>query len=454
MAIGLLAGIFAVAVMRGALFQRVDSAIHNEASSLQLHNSEFLINNESQYTISEADNLISELEKRPDISAVSKRLKIEGMVNSGRGPMGVIINGIEPEKEKRVTKIYSYILDSSGTYFEGESNFTPVVIGSKLAEKLKVKLNSKVQVDAITKSGNAAQDVFRVIGIFETENSMFDEMNVFIPYSNMADLLEFNHREAHEIAILTKNVMEIDTITKQLEDKFTNYKIDSNTLTAAINDSFPSNLINFIKTEIAANPTSKVYKKAEFEEFIKGQLNKQQFKIYGKSLMQKSETGIDVQTWMESAPDLEITTLWIDLMLYIFVGIILLALGFGIVNTMLMVVLERVKELGMLMAIGMTRKRVYWMVMLETILLSLTGGIAGIMLSEILINYFEDTGISLSSFEEGFNALGYSAHIFPQIDLDSYIKVVAMVILTGIISALYPAYKAIKLNPSEAIRTE
>ena len=64
--------------------------------------------------------------------------------------------------------------------------------------------------------------------------------------------------------------------------------------------------------------------------------------------------------------------------------IILAALAFGIVNTMLMAVLERTKELGMLMAIGMNRRKIFSMIMLESIFLSIVGGFAGMVISQEL----------------------------------------------------------------------
>ena len=64
-------------------------------------------------------------------------------------------------------------------------------------------------------------------------------------------------------------------------------------------------------------------------------------------------------------------------MMGLFMIIILGALGFGIVNTMLMVVLERTKELGMLMAIGMNKRKVFFMIMLETLFLALVGAVFG-----------------------------------------------------------------------------
>ena len=64
---------------------------------------------------------------------------------------------------------------------------------------------------------------------------------------------------------------------------------------------------------------------------------------------------------------------------FIFIGIVMFALAFGIINTMMMTILERTKELGMLMAIGMNRRRVFSMIMLETIFLTMVGAVAGML---------------------------------------------------------------------------
>jgi ABC-type lipoprotein release transport system permease subunit len=138
----------------------------------------------------------------------------------------------------------------------------------------------------------------------------------------------------------------------------------------------------------------------------------------------------------------------------IFMIIILAALAFGIVNTMLMVVLERTKELGMLTAIGMNKRRVFSLIMLESVFLSVVGGIAGMIIGYITIVLTSKNGINLSQYAEGFEAYGYSAHFFPQIDVKFFIIITIMIIVTGIISSIYPALKALKLNPVEAIRTE
>ena len=96
--------------------------------------------------------------------------------------------------------------------------------------------------------------------------------------------------------------------------------------------------------------------------------------------------GVEVMTWRQLAPDLAMMSEMTGIMYGFFMGIILAALAFGIVNTMLMVVLERTKELGMLSAIGMNKKKVFRMIMTESVLLSLTGGIVGMIFGKLLIS--------------------------------------------------------------------
>ena len=165
--------------------------------------------------------------------------------------------------------------------------------------------------------------------------------------------------------------------------------------------------------------------------------------------------GMDVQTWDEIMPEAGMYTSAMNYYLLIFMIIILLALGFGIVNTMLMAVLERIKELGMLMAIGMNKKRVFSMIMLETIFLGMTGAIIGMAISYGLIWYTGRTGLDLTSlYQEGFEAIGFSPMIYPTIGWESFIQLIFLVVLTGVLAAIYPARKAMKLNPSEALRID
>lgn len=169
--------------------------------------------------------------------------------------------------------------------------------------------------------------------------------------------------------------------------------------------------------------------------------------------IQKLYPDILSEDWSKIQPYLSFITDYMDIMMGVFMIIILGALGFGIVNTMLMVILERTKELGMLMAIGMNKINVFKMIMLETIFLALVGALVGEVLSLLLINYFGKTGIDISSMAEGLESVGYSAITYPFLEGYRYFQITIMVLITGILASVYPAIKALKLNPSEAIRT-
>ena len=116
--------------------------------------------------------------------------------------------------------------------------------------------------------------------------------------------------------------------------------------------------------------------------------------------------------------------------------------------------IEKTKELGMLTAIGMNKRRVFSMIMAESVFLSLVGGVAGMVISRLFIISVASKGISISSVSEGFEAMGFSSHIYPSISGTFFITVTILIIITGILSAIYPAIKALKLDPADALRTE
>ena len=164
-------------------------------------------------------------------------------------------------------------------------------------------------------------------------------------------------------------------------------------------------------------------------------------------------SNLSVKYWGELAPELKFYYQSVVLQSNIFVGIILFALLFGITNTMLMSVMERVREFGVLMAVGMKRSRVFLMIIMETISLSFIGGVVGLILALILIEYFGSVGINLSAFTEGLSQWSLGTQLYTSLPFSFYPPIVIMILVTAVISAFYPALKAIKLKPATAIRT-
>jgi putative ABC transport system permease protein len=380
--LGLFAGVFNISFYKGMVVQRIQSAIGTEVSHIQLHKKNYLTNPEKSLYMTGSDTLQHKIEKIQGVSAVSSRIITTGMVQSANTGRGVKIVGINPADEKRVTNLYSKLLE--GDYFESQGR-NPVLIGQKLAEKLKVGLRSKIVVTFQDMQGNLTGASFRVVGIYKTSNSMYDETNLFVRDADLAVVMQTEQGCAHEMAVLIEDNSMLDTVKNSV---------------------------------MAIVPQH------------------------------------DVKTWRELMPDVNLIETSLDLSMYILMGIILLALIFGIINTMLMAVLERIKELGMLMAIGMNKKRVFSMIMTETVMLSLVGGLTGIIFGVALTYAFSQTGIDLSSYSQAWERMGYDSIIYPVITVRDTVVVTIMVIATGILAAIYPARKALKLNPADAIRID
>lgn len=158
------------------------------------------------------------------------------------------------------------------------------------------------------------------------------------------------------------------------------------------------------------------------------------------------------ENYKELSPEIELFQSQIKLSAFIFTIIVMLGLIFGIINTMLMAVLERIKEFGMLMAIGMNKMRVFSMIVLETVMLGLVAAPIGLGIGWFSVIYFSTRGIDLSNYSRGMREIGFSPIIYPNIESDFYWWLTLAVAITAIIGSIYPAFKAIKLRPVEALR--
>ncbi len=381
-AIGIFAGVFSVAFMTGWMNQRITTVIDTEVSHIQLHHPAYMASNDLKDNIDHTNKMLKAITEIKEVKAASPRLIANGMIASAATNTGIQLMGVYPEAEKKVTNIHDKII--KGSYFEQDVR-NSIVIGKKLAEKLNVRIKSKVVVQLQEIDGTISSGAFKVVGIYDISNTEYEEMKAFVKFPDLMRILNMDASKSHEIAVY----------------------LDCNAQVEHVADKIKSGVI-----------------------------------------------GAEVMTWKELMPDVQLMNENMDLMMYIFVGIILLALLFGIINTMLMVILERVKELGMLMAIGMNKGKVFVMIILETIFLCLSGGLVGILLGSGITILTGHTGINLSAWSEGLNAYGFESIVYPEIGFSQVIQITIMVIIVGIIAALYPAWKAIKLNPAEAIRID
>jgi putative ABC transport system permease protein len=378
--LGLWGGIFSDAFMQGMAEQQVYSTIHTETGHIQLNDPGFLLNHDMQMHIDNADNIISIIKKMPEVKAVSSTIQLMAMASTASSSAGIMVNGIDTLEQSQVSDVSKLLID--GDYFKNDGK-SLAVIGQQLADKLKLKLHSRIVLTLQTTAGDIIYGAFKVEGIYRTHNSDFDKQMIYVRKSDLQLLTAFPAGSASIVTVLLNN----DDATKKVAGVLAKH--------------FPS---------------------------------------------------LQVQTWVQLSPMQQVLSGTMTQMTIIFVGIILIALAFGIINTMLMAVMDRTREIGMLLSIGMKPSKVFGMIVLETVFLSLTGAVIGVLISVGTIYWFGKTGINLSMIAAGTNALGYSSIVYPTLGADFYLQLAVMVIVIAVIAGLFPARKAIRLKPAEAVR--
>jgi putative ABC transport system permease protein len=376
---GLSAGIFLVAFYNGMIEQRVITAIQSEISHLQVHHPDFTNDYDINFSLKNGATILKQAQADPAVKATTGRIIIKGMIASAAGSSGITINAVIPEQEELVTRLPGKLI--SGNYFGAGKN-NELLISQKLLNKLKLKLSNKAILTFQNKEGNITSAAFRIIGIYKTINTPYDETNVFVKIQDIDSLAGLNN-QFNEIAILLHS-------NKTL--KATRLKL-STTL-----------------------------------------------------------PGITIKPWTEVSPEIGLTVSVSEQMVFIFMGIILLALAFGIINTMMMAVLERTREIGMLLALGMNKIKIFKMILVETVLLVIAGCPGGIAFAFTAIAITKRTGISFKKFEEVYASFGYSDIVYPSLDHRQFGLIMLLVILTAIVSALFPAWRTLRLKPAASIR--
>jgi ABC-type antimicrobial peptide transport system permease subunit len=139
---------------------------------------------------------------------------------------------------------------------------------------------------------------------------------------------------------------------------------------------------------------------------------------------------------------------------YIIMTIIMIALAFGIINTMLMAIMERTREIGMMAALGTSRLRMFMMVVLETVYLTLLGAPIGISMGWLLSTYYGKKGLDLSGMgEEMMRSFGFSTLVYPSFPSEKIISILLIVAGTALLASIFPAIKALRMKPIDALRT-
>jgi len=378
--VGIWALVFLLGFFEGQVQNYMGSVIQNETSHLQYHHPNFKDDFESALVIPGAATITETLAQDNEVEAFTSRVILNGMLASSAAAQGVMAIGVDADAEQAVTNLNDKIIE--GQPLTGDKK-NQLLISQRMAEKLKVKLRSKVVLTFQTAEQEISSAAFRVAGIYKSNKRLNDELYIFANISDLRRLAVLPDDAAHEIAVVLDDFEQVESKTISLSENS------------------------------------------------------------GEVL---------VENYRQLSPDLELMNSQIKINMTVMIVIFMLALIFGIINTMLMAVLERMRELGMLMAIGMNKVKIFLMVCLETLMISVIGAPVGIFLGFLTIEFLNRKGISLARWSSALEEFGMSDLVRPALALDNYLMVALAVVITGLLASIYPSLKAIRLRPVEALR--
>lgn len=158
-------------------------------------------------------------------------------------------------------------------------------------------------------------------------------------------------------------------------------------------------------------------------------------------------------SWRSLLPELDQMIEYVRVVLNLVTGIVLAVVAIGVMNTLMMSVMERTRELGIMMALGTRPRAIVALVVYESVVLALAGVAAGLALGIPLIEYFGARGLDLSRYAAGLQSIpGLTGIIYPAFVPAHLVRPVLLLLALSVLAAFYPGWRAARLQPAAAIR--
>ncbi len=347
--------------------------------AVQIHHQGFFQHPDLSLTIPDP-KLVAERLNEAGISRYSQRLESFGLAASDITTQGVMLIGMDPSRETRVTELPKRI--DIGRFLKPEDSYK-LVLGATTAKNLQVTLGDEVIIVGYDRFGAMIAESFTLVGIITSGEMGLDSGMAITSLDTLQEMLDM----PGQVTTFVINVDEqrLPGLTRSLE----------------------------------------------------------------KSLAQQP---LEIMPWYKMFP---VMKEWVNLhngFLYIFLGVVLFIILAGELNTLLLSMLDRTREFGVLMAIGTTRRQIGLMLMAEAGIIGLVGIGLGTLLGYLIILLTGLVGIDLSILLGSTSRFYVDPLIYPQLKLDDLGITATAIFFASVISGIYPAWRASLLQPVEAIR--
>jgi ABC-type lipoprotein release transport system permease subunit len=187
---------------------------------------------------------------------------------------------------------------------------------------------------------------------------------------------------------------------------------------------------------------------------IRAEHHDQTDSLYQLFVQQLSEQVYEIMPWQELDPMVRQWLEFSDAYGLIILFVVILLVLTEILNTMLISLHERQKELGVMIAIGTQPQQIFLMLLFEAVLLIFIGAVLGYLTASLIVMLLADSGIDLTGYANAFEFFYMDPVIHPQLTQNSAIKILLATLVAALLAGLYPAWKATRLSVSQALRIQ
>lgn len=390
-AVGFALAVFSIGMQDSAHNSMIRNAINMGEGHITVQPDNYLQSPANYLFIPDGKSLQEKLEALAIPGQAAPRIALQVLASTASNSVGVGLQGMEVETDPRSEILKDDLVD--GQWLQPDDN-RGLLIGTGIARKLKARIGSRVVIMSGKKGGDSEAQLGRVRGIFA---SGIDDLDSFLILSDTAFAQRFLIAEGGLEAQLPVT-------------RFAVFLDNTDTITA-------------------------------WQRTIDAAINDKQ---------------ISILSWQQMMPQLVQYIIVDDAFNYVLYFLILTVIIFGIVNTVLMSVLERTREFGLLRALGLSRQYLLILVFCETFLLSLLAVAAGWIVGGALHIYFATYGLDFSAFmPEGTQVMGtvMDPVIRSELSGTRVFQLTFVIFAATLATGIYPAIKAARVTPIEALRT-
>ncbi len=450
--------------------------VEQQLGHVQVHHPDYPAKGLVFDSLTGREALLEQIDGSEGTVAAAARIDGFALIGGETKSAGGQLVGIDPARHRGVSNIHDRILE--GGEFLSDEAAHEIIIGHQLADEIEVGLGDVVVAVTQATDGSTGNDLYTVVGLFKTGDAAMDQAGGFVHIADAEELL-YLPDQAHGITVLTDHPDHVEAYTLALRAEL------SRDVPVLVNKDeeehdYELECHEEVDDEAAeasagatAEPTTVTITQSTIEAGVSADLDgagdctlrlgeNRPEKLYAESACiieggALTCEAVQVQAWWEASPAIAQMMGMSDFTAYILLGIVFAVAAFGVVNTMMMSVYERTREMGVLRALGLRKGKLVWLVVFESFFLAGLAATIGLVIGGLLDWYIVVHGLDFSgSMPDGYSWEG--------VILDPVMKgvvrpagVVAPVIavfVVSILASLWPAWRATKLQPVTAIREE